>query len=307
MVEALEFTERVRLLGCEFTFRTNSEMVWNLLRAITPHAKQNMPVTLRFDLSVTWSKDEFRILGEGIDDFEFSPVMTVQAVYQAMQDLTLAAVPDHIPMAAALGIDREKCFLLVGRGKTTLSVRLMLASMDLAGDALALLRNGYATAFPRKFLLRPDSLALLPEIGTINSLAEVPPENQLMLLDPHDFGRPWRIAPTPVSTIVYIEPNYGGRSRLLRCGKLEMTRRVTPYCAMPRSGRRDWIGDLSDTVDRAENLIVELGDLDTAAAVLGDALLADRADIGGGDDTDHEIKPSRRKTSRHSATSSTGG
>jgi len=99
MVEALEFTERVRLLWCEFTVRTNSEMVWNLLRAITPHAKQNMPVTLRFDLSVTWSKDEFRILGEGIDDFEFSPVMTVQAVYQAMQDLTLAAVPDHIPMA----------------------------------------------------------------------------------------------------------------------------------------------------------------------------------------------------------------
>jgi len=272
MVEALRFAERVQLLACEFVVRTNSEEVWKLLRAITPHAEQNMATTLRYDLSVTWAEDEFRILGEGIDDFELSPVVASQAVYQRMQELALAAVPDHIPIGAAIGINREKCFLLLGRGKTTLSARLMLAGCDIAGDALVLLRNGYANAFPRKFLLPPDSLALLPGMGRIGSLAEVPPDNQLMLFDPRDCGRPWRIAPALVSTIVYIEPNYGGRSRLLRCGKLEMTRRVTRHCTTPSSGRRDWIGDLSATVDQAENFIIELGDLDIASAVLNDAL-----------------------------------
>jgi hypothetical protein len=43
-----------------------------------------------------------------------------------------------------------------------------------------------------------------------------------------------------------------------------MTRRVLPQCARPISGRRDWLGDLCATVDRAETFVIEFGDLDSA-------------------------------------------
>jgi hypothetical protein len=43
-----------------------------------------------------------------------------------------------------------------------------------------------------------------------------------------------------------------------------MTRRVLQHCLPPISGRRDRLGDLSTTVNRAETFVVELGDLDLA-------------------------------------------
>jgi hypothetical protein len=85
-----------------------------------------------------------------------------------------------------------------------------------------------------------------------------------LALDPLEFAKPWRIAPASVSAVFYIEPNHGAKTTLRRSGKVEMTRRVLQHCLPPISGRRDRLGDLSTTVNRAETFVVELGDLDLA-------------------------------------------
>jgi hypothetical protein len=112
------------------------------------------------------------------------------------------------------------------------------------------------------------SSAVLDRFGSFsNSQA-----GQLIALDPLEFGKPWRIVSAPVSTIIYIEPNHGAQTALRRCGKVEMTRRVLPQCAPPVSGRRDWLGDLCATVDRADTFLIELGDLDSALAATKEVL-----------------------------------
>jgi len=272
--EPLTYVEHIRLLCCEFEIRTNSRDLINRLSYITQRAEQDVPVVQRGTVTITWTGAEFRIYGDGVeDDFELSALSTLETLYQRLHGRALAALPDHIRIRAASGMHAGRSFLIIGparAGTTTLALSLMLEGLNITGDELVLLRDGKAVAFPRKFHLREDSIGRIPGLRIIDRFAaciDNPQMGRLVALDPLEFGKPWRIAPASVSTIFYIEPNHGARTTLQRSGKLEMVRRVLPQCAAPISGRRDWLGDLSGTVDRADTFIMELGDLGSALAV----------------------------------------
>ena len=269
--EPLIYIEHIRLLCCEFEIRTNSRDLINRLSYITQRAEQDIPVEQRCTVTITWTGDEFRIYGDGIeDDFELSVTSAVETLYQRLHGHAISALPDHIRINAASGMHAGGSFLIIGperAGKTTLALGLMLEGVDITGDGLVLLRDGKALAFPRKFHVREDSIGRVPKLRVVDKFAACvsnPQAGRLVALDPLEFGKPWRISPASVSTILYIEPNHGARTTLLHCGKVDMTRRVLPQCARPISGRRDWLGDLCATVDRAETFVIEFGDLDSA-------------------------------------------
>jgi hypothetical protein len=271
--DPVTWVDHIRLLALEFEIETNSQDLFNRLAAVTQRAEQEVPVAQRGVVTVTWTGEEFRVRGDGIeDDFEFTATLAVETLYQRLHGRAIAALPDHIRINAASGMHAGGSFLIAGpprAGKTTLAIGLMLARVDITGDALALLRHREALAFPRKFLAREDSLGQVPALRSIDRFAAGignPQEHRVVALDPLEFGKPWRIAPAPVSAIFWIEPNDGARSTVLRTGKIEMMQRLLPYCAAPVSGRRDWLGDLCATVDRAETFVIELGDLDSAVA-----------------------------------------
>jgi hypothetical protein len=269
--DPLTYVEYVRLLACEFEIRTNSQDFIDRLSYITQRAEQDVPVTHRSTVTIAWTGDEFRISGGGMDDdFELGATSALETLYQRLHRRAIAALPDHIRMQAASGMHAGRSFLMVGpkrAGNTTLALRLMLGGLDITGDELVLLRDGKAVAFPRKFQVGEDSLALIPRLTTMKKFSPSinnPQKSRLVGLDPLAFGKPWRIAPASVSTILYIEPNHGARTALLRCGKVEMTRHVLPRCAPPVSGRRDWLRDLCATVEQADTFVIELGDLESA-------------------------------------------
>jgi hypothetical protein len=287
MGEDLNYTELVRLLCCEFEIRTNSRKLADRLSSITQHSEQDLPVVQHSTLTLTWTGEEFCIRGDGIeDDFELSVNSTLEAVYNRLHDTAVAAMPDYIRIGAATGSNRGHAFLIIGparAGKTTLALALMLDGIDMTGDALALLRGGKALAFPRKFHLRENDIGRISALKVLDRFADLianPQESRLVALDPLDFGKPWRIAPAPVSAMFLLESNFGGRTTIRRSGKLEMVRRVLPHCTAPVSGRRDWLGDLCSTIDRAETFVVELGDLDPAVALLKGVLDETVSEIG---------------------------
>ncbi len=276
-VETPTYVEHIRLLGCEFEIRTNSRDVINRLSCITQCAEQDVPVTHRCAVTITWTitwtGDEFRISGDGVkDDFEFTATSAIETLYKRLRGRAVTALPDHIRINAASGTHAGGSFLIMGpegAGKTTLALSLMLEGIDITGDGLVLLRDGEALPFPRKFYVREDSIGRVPRLRVIDRFAACisnPQEGRLVVLDPLEFGKPWRIVPAAVSTIFCIEPNHGARSALRRGGKLDMTRRVLQHCSPPISGRRQWLGDLCATVDRAQTFVIELGDLDSAVA-----------------------------------------
>lgn len=269
----LSYVEHIRLLSCEFEIRTNSPELVDRLSYITQRAEQDVTVEQRCTITVTWTGDEFRVHGDGMDDdFEFSVTSALETLYQRLYGQAIATLPDHIRINAASGMQGARSFLIMGperAGKTALALSLMLEGIDITGDGLVLLRDGEALPVPRKFHLREDSIGRVPGLRVIDRFAGCinnPQEGRVVALDPLEFGKPWRIAPALVSTMLYIEPYDGARTTLLRCGKVEMIRRVLPHCAPPISGRRDWLGDLCATIDRAETFVIKLGDLDSAVA-----------------------------------------
>lgn len=274
------FTAHVRLLACEFKIRTNSQDLIALLATVLQQAEQDVPVTDRGAVTVTWTGDEFRFEGDGIEaDFELSLPSSVDALYRRLYDLAIAALPDHIRISAACGMRGERSFLIVGAtgaGKTVLALHLLLDGFDINGDAVTLLRDGQATPFPQKFQLRESSVTLIPKLASIKRFAWIarnPQALRLLALDPQAFGRPWRISTAPVGAIFHLEPNFGAaQTTLSSCAKVDMVRRVISNCAPPASGRRDWLADVCATVDQADTYVLALGDLASASTVIGGAL-----------------------------------
>lgn len=268
-----DYLENIRLLSCEFEIRTNSRELADRLSFITQRAEQDVPVRERGTATVDWTGDEFCIQINGVGyDFEWSVTSALETLSQRMHGRAIAALPDHIRINAATGMHAGSAFLIIGperSGKTTLALSLMFEGIEITGDGLVLLCDGEALAFPRKFHACEESLGLLPRLRTIERFAGCisnPQQGRIVALDPLEFGRPWRIAPAPVSAVLYIEPNFGGRTVMRRSGKVEMIRSMLPHCAPPISGRRGWLGDLCATVNRAETFVLELGDLDSAVA-----------------------------------------
>jgi len=269
----LSYVEHIRLLSCEFEIRTNSQELIDRLSYITQRAEQDVSVAHRCAVTITWTGDEFSISGDGMeDDFEFSVTSALETLYERLHGRAIAALPDHIRINAASGIHAGRSFLIIGparAGKTTLALGLMLEGLDITGDELALLRDGKAVAFPRKFYVREDSIRHVPKLRIMERFAACvanPQEGRLVALDPLEFGKPWRIAPASVSTMLYIEPNHGAGTTLRRSGKVEMTRHMLLHCAPPISRRRNWLGDLCATVDQANTYVIELGDIASAVA-----------------------------------------
>jgi hypothetical protein len=274
------YTAHIRLLACEFEILTNSRDVMALLAFLTQRADQDMPIVERGAVTVTWTGDEFRFEGDGIEaDFELGLPSAVDALYRHMYGRAIAALPDHIRVGAACGTQRGWSFLIAGPqgvGKTVLALHLLLDGFDITGDALTLLRGGEAVPFPRKFELRQDCLPQLPKLASMErfaSIARNPQGERVVALDPHAFGKPWRISPAPVAAIFCLEPNFGAaRTTLLPCAKVDTVRRLIAQCTPPVSGRRDWLADLCATVDRADTYVITLGDLASASTAIGSAL-----------------------------------
>ena len=271
----LILVEQYQLLSSEFELRTNSLELQADVRAMAPRAQQHIPVRHHYVLTARTAEDEFRIGEEGgVEDFELTAFYAARNLVSRMHQRALTNLPDHVSLRAAIGMRAGRAFLLAGAkgaGKTTLALRLMFEGYDIAGDDRTLLQGGKAVAFPWKFLVSDSSLELVPQLQAVHGAAPVnalPGYDYRFATDPVTFGRPWHIAPAEVGTILFLEPNFGTRTEIIRTGKIDMARLLIPTCAPPPSRRAGWLGDLSRTIDSAETFVVQLGDLDTAVVAL---------------------------------------
>jgi hypothetical protein len=270
---------QIRLLSCMFEIETDSPAVRDALDFYAVTAEQQVPIDYREDLTLTWTGDAFRLASGGAaEDFEIDLNTILESLHQRIQDRAVSALGDHGFIAAACGWHGAEHFLLLGAagaGKTSLATRLMLDGFDLSGDAWVLLRDGQATAWPRQFQITEESVALLPHLAKIEQLRAIaaqPRAGYRVRLDPQHLGRPWRIRPAPVCAIFDLEPNFGARSTIRPCGKVDMVRRVMARSLAPAVQHDTWLAGLCAVVERAATYVVELGDLDSAAAAIADRL-----------------------------------
>jgi GTPase SAR1 family protein len=271
--------ERIQILSSEFELRTNSCELFDRVCYLTAHAQQAFSISHRCVISVTWSGEEFRISNDdGSEDYEMSAAIVIEQLFKRMHRMALANLPDHVCLRAVTGNEAEKAFLIVGpkdSGKTTLAVSLLHAGFDISGDQLTVLLDGKAVAFPRRFIVNGDCVELLSKLSSCEEFAAFAsnPERETVIhIDPTRLERPWRLVPRHVSAVFFLEPNYGTRTTVEPCGKLEMLKRIMPHCMPSTSKRTNWIGDLSRTIDNSKTYILRIGELDSAVLAMKERL-----------------------------------
>ena len=269
-----------QILACEFDLRTNSEEVFESFSYIVQQSDQEFPVSRRYRFSVSHDGGSYVLTEDDVPlTHEFSHSVILATLSKCMHQHAFEALPLHCRIHAASGFAGERFFIVCGEkyaGKSTLSLKLLYEGFDIVGDELVMLHDSKAVTFPRKMYLRHDSLNLIPAFQSIaKDLPFVYNESdaKMFAFDPLIIGRRWRIRPSPVAAIVYIEPNHGGRSRLRTSGKLEMAQNILMQSNAPLSPSVNWIGAITSAIDQAETYILELGDLDSAVIDLKKRLL----------------------------------
>jgi hypothetical protein len=264
-------------LACEYEIRSNSADFIARLGYVAQRAQQAFPLQEHCAIDVMWTGTEFSISGAGDAtdaDAGVAAQVALQRLHDRMHRHALDRLRDHIRIHAASGMTPRGVVLIVGpkrAGKTTLALRLIAEGYQITGDEMVLLCDGQAVAFPRKFYVRESSLGLLPNVNALRESSPFvanPQEGRLIAVDPTCFDRPWRIGVAPIATILFIEPNHGGRTTIVPCRKVDMVRRIVTECTPPASGRPGWLGDLCRAVDQAETVTLLLGDLDSASLAI---------------------------------------
>jgi len=187
-------------------------------------------------------------------------------------------VSDLIKIHAASGAFRGKRFLLVGdkgAGKTTLITRLLLEGAAVYGDETVLLQEGDVMPFPRKFHLKEGTLPLLPQLAPIcDKLTSYPAYygGRFFFFDPTDAGFEWQITNGKVDTLFYLEPAHGEQSEIERCPYWLMVQKLLLQSSDFANNPEAQIGELCHLVDRSDNFIIHLGELDSAVMLIKDVL-----------------------------------
>ena len=151
-----------------------------------------------------------------------------------------------------------------GAGKTTLGLSLLLAGAELFCDDRILLSPKSLQPYPRRFYLKESTLDLLPALRPTlggRGVFRHPRGPRFYFWDPTDLGRAWRTPADWADAVFYLQPDFGGRSRLEACPKYEMARLLMFQCARRGGDTRDLLRAVTNLVNSCRCYLLTLGEV----------------------------------------------
>jgi hypothetical protein len=243
------------------------------------HPSQQFPVSRRHRIEARRAEDGgYRLQEDGCQlGDEPDASAAARRLFWRMHELVLHAMPEYTTIHAGCASWNGRRLLAAGAarsGKSTLMARLLYEGFDVHCDDLVLLHRAEAVPYPRRFFIRPSSVALIPQLATraVEPFEWGDWEPGSLALDPTALGFRWRIEPGPVDAVLFLERGPDGQVRLETCPKYGMAERIMLQSNSPAGGPRERIRDVCAVVDRAECFVLRSGDLEASVAVVKDLL-----------------------------------
>ncbi len=244
-------------------------------------AEQDFPITNEAEYGLALNGPAYEIKRNGEVCYSSDDISkTIFNLMWLMHKDALGGITDRIRVHSGCGEWEGRSFIVVGdkgAGKTTLMLRLLYGGFRIFSDELALVRDGKALPFPRRFHIKQESTGLLTFMsGLIDKL----PYNwtsyghKMYSFTPRDAGYGWRIDERDVRAVIYLEPNHSGESRIEECPKYSMVEKVMPMSFLSETDDHLKIGGLCRLIDNAECYVLHVGGLDGAVSVLQKRLSA---------------------------------
>lgn len=169
-----------------------------------------------------------------------------------------------------------KRFILAGdkaAGKTTLLCRMLFDGFSVHCDEYVLFDELGVIPYPRKFHLKEGSLVPVPQLEPIcRNLKPYPSYfgGNFFFFDPLDAGCQWIITKDRLDTIIYLQPNHGGKTDLERVPKYLMVRQIMQQIDNFLPDPKEELRNLCKLVDSASCYTLHLGSVEEASKMIKD-------------------------------------
>jgi hypothetical protein len=270
----LKHERSIQLLACNFSLISDCEEFVATLDSQVQHASQNYPVSRHYRFEVRRMENGYRISEDAIDrPSQPDADAAAESLVARMYDLSMEALGEFTKIHAGCASLNGKRMVFSGptrAGKTTLMTRLLYEGFAVYCDDIVLLRQGIVLPYPRRFWIRSQAVALLPELASVAHRMRQTQDH--LPLDPTEMGLEWHIDEAPVDAVFFLEPNHGSATELVPCPKYAMAKLIMSQSVLPSGGAQDWINDVCAMLDKAESYVLRSGDLDSAVAAVKSAL-----------------------------------
>jgi hypothetical protein len=267
----------VRLLACEFELVSDGADVMREIDRFVPRPIQPILAGRRHRLEARRADGAYRLRVDGRPSGqEPDAAAAARTLFWRMHELSLAALPEFSRMHAGCASWGGRRIVAAGparSGKTTLMARLLFEGFDVHCDDLVLLRRGAALPYPRRFFIRPESVALIPQLAarSVDPLEWGGWDPGSLAVDPSALGFEWRIECAPVDVVLFLERDAAG-ARLEACPRHSMAERLMFQSNAPAGGPGAWVRDVCALLDRAACFVLRSGDLESSVSVVKDLL-----------------------------------
>jgi len=269
-------TEQVfSLLRFEVRIETNCRTVGLYLKDILPAARDEGPASASLRFQVLKEKDRYVVLSENEPVVACrDPEWTAVYLHQLINQRVCSSMPPHLMIHCGSGTMNGRKFLLCGEkgaGKTTLLCRLLHEGVAVHADEIVLLCGDRAIPFPRKFHVKENSLALLPQLKQAFHKMRLYPAfsgGRFYFFAPSDAGFDWDLPDGPADTIFYLEADRSRPSRIVACSKSAMVRKIMCQTFNFERNAGAQMRLLCRTVDAAQCYDVYMNNLEDAVEKL---------------------------------------
>jgi hypothetical protein len=266
-VAAVDFEVIVRSLRRRITIRTGTAELYQAARYLEcdPEIEGYIPEESLVQLEVTDGicriVEDGNVLQQQLHDRAVIEFLYGHLFERSVRDYLTAPVVH----AACLRRDGRRLLLVgaKGTGKTTLTLRLMLAGYEIEGDENVFLHGGGAVARPRALHVKQSALRLVPEFADAISRCPFLEDyhgQRIYNVDPRCVGSRWRISSGRVDLVILLRPNHGGYSSIRPVSSLALVQEIMPETGFPSNGRGAAVGTLASMCAQARGFDLSLGD-----------------------------------------------
>jgi hypothetical protein len=182
------------------------------LRYLVNGAEHDLPALAAMHYSVTTMADGSHVVSEEGDALEAvdSADGVLDLIYRRVHQraFELASLRGWVRLHAAVVDGSGGRTLIVapsGTGKTTLSCRLLLDGAAVAADESVMIRNGIALPVARRFHLKSDLEAAVPDLGPYTTELPSLGGGSVRAFDPSEANFPWSVTQAQVAHVVLLE------------------------------------------------------------------------------------------------------
>ncbi len=274
-------TRTFQVLACEFSIATPCDEFAERLDYVSVSATQHYPVSRALAYRIERTDGEYLLWEDsGVWYRDGSADRVLIELFRRVYAVVYAEMRGCPRLHAGSGEHYGRLFLAAGpkgAGKSTLMTRLLFDGFTVFGDEVVLGLGREVIALPRRFHLKSPGLHLLPEVAVMaDRLPFVMGDggHKIMAFDPTDAGLPWTIRRGKPEAIFFLQPNHGGATRIASCSQVDMIQALMTQSALDDDDGVKWIRSIGALVRDAECYNLSVGDLSTAALVIGTTLKA---------------------------------